>query len=53
MSDKKSTKNTGGNIAAGVAMVASIVPLVKPAIDAVRDYADKTIEERKKACFRT
>ena len=29
-------------------MAASIVPLVKPAIDAVRDYADKTIEERKK-----
>lgn len=48
MSEKKSTKNTGGNIAAGVAMAASIVPLVKPAIDAVRDYADKTIEERKK-----
>lgn len=48
MSEKKSTKNTGGNIAAGVAMAASIMPLVKPAIDAVRDYADKTIEERKK-----
>lgn len=48
MSEKKLTKNTSGNIAAGVAMAASIVPLVKPAIDAVRDYADKTIEERKK-----
>lgn len=47
MSEKKLTKNTSGNIAAGVAMAASIVPLVKPAIDAVRDYADKTIEERK------
>ena len=37
MSEKKLTKNTSGNIAAGVAMAASIVPLVKPAIDKVAD----------------
>lgn len=36
------------NAATGIAMVASVLPLVKPAIDAVRDYTDKTIEERKK-----
>lgn len=48
MGEKKPTKNTGSNIAAGVAMAASIVPLVKPAIDAIRDYTDRTIEERKK-----
>lgn len=40
MSEKKLTKNTSGNIAAGVAMAASIVPLVKPAIDAVRAASD-------------
>ena len=48
MSGEKKTPKTTSNIATGIAMVASIVPLVKPAIDAVRDYADKTIEERKK-----
>lgn len=48
MSGEKKTPKTTGNIATGIAMAASILPLVKPAIDAVRDYADKTIEERKK-----
>lgn len=48
MSGEKKTPKTTSNIATGIAMAASIVPLVKPAIDAVRDYADKTIEERKK-----
>lgn len=47
MSEKKSSKNTG-NIATGIAMAASVIPLVKPAFDAVREYADKTINERKK-----
>lgn len=45
--NKNSNKNVSG-IAAGITMAASVLPLVKPAIDAVRDYADKTIEERKK-----
>lgn len=48
MSGEKKTPKTTSNIATGIAMAASIVPLVKPAIEAVRDYADKTIEERKK-----
>ena len=48
MSGEKKTPKTTNNIATGIAMAASIVPLVKPAIEAVRDYADKTIEERKK-----
>lgn len=48
MSDKKTSKNNAGNIATGIAMAASVLPLIKPAIDAVRDYTDKTIEERKK-----
>lgn len=48
MSGEKKTPKTTNNIATGIAMAASILPLVKPAIDAVRDYADKTIEERKK-----
>lgn len=48
MSEKTSIKNTGSNIAAGLAVAASIAPLVKPALDAARDYVDKTIEERKK-----
>lgn len=37
-----------GNVAAGVAVIASLVPLVKPAIETVREYTDKAIEERKK-----
>ncbi len=45
--NKNSNKNVSG-IAAGISMVASVLPLVKPAIVAVRDYADKSIEERKK-----
>ena len=48
MSGEKKTPKTTSNSATGIAMAASIVPLVKPAIDAVRDYEDKTIEERKK-----
>lgn len=49
MGEKKGTKlKNVENAAAGVALVASVLPLVKPAIDAVHDYADKTIEERKK-----
>lgn len=48
MSEKKSSNNNVGGIAAGITMAASVLPLVKPAIDAVRDYADKSIEERKK-----
>ena len=48
MSDKKSSNKNVGGIAAGITMAASVLPLVKPAIDAVRDYADKSIEERKK-----
>lgn len=47
MSGEKKTPKTTNNIATGIAMAASIVPLVKPAIEAVRDYADKKIEERK------
>lgn len=43
----KTSKNTGG-VAAGIAMAASVLPLVKPAVDTIRDYVDKTIEERKK-----
>lgn len=48
MSEKKSSNKNVGGIAAGITMAASVLPLVKPAIDAVRDYADKSIEERKK-----
>lgn len=45
--NRKSNKNVGG-IVTGITMATSVIPLVKPAIDAMRDYADKTIEERKK-----
>lgn len=45
--NKNSNKNVGG-IVAGITMAASLLSSAKPAIDAVRDYADKTIEERKK-----
>ena len=45
--NKNSNKNVGG-IVAGITMVASLLSSAKPAIDAVRDYTDKTIEERKK-----
>lgn len=45
--NKNSNKNVSG-LAAGITMAASIIPLVKPAIDTVKEYADKTIEERKK-----
>lgn len=48
MSDNKNSNKNVSGIAAGITMAASVLPLVKPAIDAVRDYADKTIEERKK-----
>lgn len=48
MSEKKSSNKNVSGIAAGITMAASVLPLVKPAIDAVRDYADKSIEERKK-----
>mgnify|MGYP005758471723 CR=1 FL=1 len=48
MSEKNSSNKNVSGIAAGITMAASVLPLVKPAIDAVRDYADKTIEERKK-----
>lgn len=48
MSEKKSSNKNVGGIAAGITMAASVLPLVKPVIDAVRDYADKSIEERKK-----
>lgn len=48
MSEKKSSNKNVGGIAAGITMAASVLPLVKPAIDAVRDYVDKSIEERKK-----
>ena len=43
----KVAKGAGG-IATGITMVASVLPLLKPAIDTVRNYADKSIEERKK-----
>lgn len=46
-SNKNSNKNVGG-IVDGITMAASLLSSAKPAIDAVRDYADKTIEERKK-----
>lgn len=45
--DKKPSKNAGG-IVAGITMATSVLPLVKPVVDTVRDYADKTIEERKR-----
>ena len=48
MSEKKPSKNSAGNVAAGITMAVSVLPLVKPAIDAVKEYADKTIEDRKK-----
>lgn len=48
MSEKKSSKNNACGIAAGITMIASVVPLVKPAIDAIREYTDKMIEERRK-----
>lgn len=48
MSGEKKPSKTAGGIAAGITMAASILPLVKPAIEAARDYVDKTIEERKK-----
>lgn len=47
MSEKKLPKTPAGNIAAGIALVTSVAPLVKPAIDAVRTYADKVIDDRK------
>lgn len=47
MSEKKTTNNTGG-LATGIALATAILPLVKPAIDTVTDYAGKAIEERKK-----
>ena len=50
MSEKKTPKkveSTAAVITTGITMVATVIPLVKPAIDAIHDYADKTIEERK------
>ena len=46
MSENKSSNKSSG-IAAGIAMAASIIPFVKPALEAVCDYADKAVEERK------
>lgn len=47
MSQKKQSTDSTGKIAAGITVVASVLPLVKPAIDTVREYTDKAIEERK------
>lgn len=47
MSQKKQSTDSTGKIAAGITVAASVLPLVKPAIDAVRDYTDKAIEEHK------
>lgn len=47
MAEKK-TPNTSGNTAAGIAAVAAILPLVKPVVEAGREYIDKAVEERKK-----
>lgn len=47
MAEKK-TPSTSGNTAAGIAAVAAILPLVKPVVEAGRDYIDKAVEERKK-----
>lgn len=47
MSDKKPPKNVGG-IAAGITMAASVIPLVKPAIDMAREQIDKVAENRKR-----
>ena len=48
MSEKKSSAKNATGIAAGITMVASVAPLVQPAVKAVREYADKTIEDRRK-----
>ena len=49
MGKKEDTNNLGGgNLASIIAAGAAIIPLIKPAADAVRDLIDKTIEERKK-----
>lgn len=47
MAKKNTTENIKG-VAAGITMAASVLPLVKPAIDAGKEYIDKAIEERKK-----
>lgn len=38
----------GGNLAPIIAAAAAILPLVRPAADAACDFAERTIEERKK-----
>lgn len=48
MSENKPSKSSAGNIATGIAMAASVLPLVKPAIETVKEYSDKIIEDRKK-----
>lgn len=47
MAEKK-IPTTSGNTAAGIAAVAAILPLVKPVVEAGREYIDKAVEERKK-----
>lgn len=47
MSQKKQSTDSTGKIAAGITVAASVLPLVKPTVDAVREYTDKAIEEHK------
>lgn len=45
---KKETQTTSGNAAAEIAAIAAVLPLVKPLVEAGREYIDKAVEERKK-----